>query len=139
MFLQQYIPSDLVNADSALRQLQQDVLLLSGAGELTWVASYLAAPDGVAISLRAATMLLLLPSRALTACISPSSFAMPCKACAVQSAAASAQDAEAKQTCPAVNACLAHAKANNQAMSTAMLTSEHCLQAIMDYPFSCLS
>ncbi len=40
---------------------------------------HLAAPEGVAISLRAATMLLLFPSRALTACISPSSLAMPCK------------------------------------------------------------
>ena len=41
---------------------------------------HLAAPEGVAISLRAATMLLLFPSRALTACTSPSSLAMPCKA-----------------------------------------------------------
>ncbi len=40
---------------------------------------HLAAPEGVAISLRAATILLLFPSRALTACISPSSLAMPCR------------------------------------------------------------
>ena len=40
---------------------------------------HLAAPQEVAISLRAATMLLLFPSRALTACTSPSSLAMPCK------------------------------------------------------------
>ena len=49
--------------------------------QLTNRKTYLVAVDGVAISLRAATIVLLLPNRALTACISPSSLAMPCNTC----------------------------------------------------------
>lgn len=52
--------------------------------QLTNTEIYLVAVDGVAISLRAATIVLLLPNRALTACISPSSLAMPCTTCFLQ-------------------------------------------------------
>ena len=53
--------------------------------QLTNTDIYLVAvDDGVAISLRAATMVLLLPNKALTACISPSSLAMPCTTCFLQ-------------------------------------------------------
>ena len=48
---------------------------------LTAQRQHLVAVEGVAISLRAATMVLLLPSSALIACISLSSLAMPCSTC----------------------------------------------------------
>lgn len=53
--------------------------------QLTNTKIYLVAVDGVAISLRTATIVLLLPKRALTAWTSPSSLAMPCTTCRLPS------------------------------------------------------
>lgn len=68
--------SGLSRTESACLSTKKFVVM-----KLTALKRHLVAEEGVAISLSAATMVLLLPSSALIACISPSSLAMPCSTC----------------------------------------------------------